>query len=197
MRQFFSILAAVVAGFIGGYVGSRLTRPHESSQPEQVIRARSFELINDAGQVSSYWGVDKGKNVVLVFGSERSAKTDRNHGDAKKNAAALDAPDDQRTAIGLMPSGSGFLTLRGADGKTRVRLYLSEYDKPYLLLEDETGPRVSLGHEQTDTPSPNDNDWALNFHPDRASIGMYARQQGAQTFVQGFLSVSHDKLKFP
>jgi hypothetical protein len=65
-------------------------------------------------------------------------------------------------------------------------------------MEDETGPRVLLGVEQSDTPGPQDNDWVLDFSPDgRARIGMFTEKDGGQTYVRGLFSVNRDKIKYP
>jgi hypothetical protein len=71
------------------------------------------------------------------------------------------------------------------------------YGKPVLLMEDETGPRVLLGVEQSDTPGPGDNDWSLAFGPERARIGMYTEKHGGQTYVRGSFAVHKDKVKYP
>ena len=78
-----------------------------------------------------------------------------------------------------------------------MSLSLSIYGKPILVMDDETGKRMSLGAEHSDTPGPGDNDWALDFGPDRARIGMFAREEGGQTYVRGMFSVSRDKVKYP
>src|SRR5208337_3664760 len=48
--------------------------------------------------------------------------------------------------------------LRSKNGPPRARLYLNEFEKPMLLMDDENGVRVSLGAEQSDTPSIDIND---------------------------------------
>ena len=164
-----------------------MIRAREQADPAQV-RAHSFELVNEAGQKISYWGVDKGQNAVLAFG--RGGTIPGHPG------LGLGDPHSQRAVIGLTDD-SPFLMLRGPDGETRVRLLLSIYGKPVLLMEDETGPRVLLGLEQSDTPGPGDNDWALAFYPERARIGMYTVKDGKQTYVRGSFAVHEDKVKYP
>ncbi|MCC6368879.1 MAG: hypothetical protein IT165_35605 [Bryobacterales bacterium] len=63
MKHIVSIAAALVAGFAGGLAGTRFARSIDQDM-RPVIRARSFELVDEAGQVISLWGVDQGKNVV-------------------------------------------------------------------------------------------------------------------------------------
>jgi hypothetical protein len=197
MKRTVFVLAALLAGFLGGVVGTLVIGIREHTRLEQVVRARSFELVNDAGQAISYWGVDKGQNVVLAFGSRPGTLLAEGAARPGHFPAGLDNPRNQLAAVGLLANDSPFLKLRGADGKTRVRLYLNDWAKPLLLMEDETGPRVGLGIEQSDTPGPQDNDWTLTFDLDRARIGMYTEKEGGQTYVRGIFSVKEDKAKYP
>jgi hypothetical protein len=143
------------------------------------------------------WGVDKGQNTVLAFGSHSPEATAPGVAQPRPASPTLDDPQNQRAAIGLIDDFP-FLHLRGVDGKTRVRMYLSMYGKPFLLMEDETGPRVSLGVEQSDTPGPQDNDWTLDFGPDsRARIGVYTEKVGGQAYVRGIFSVKPNRVKYP
>jgi hypothetical protein len=196
MKQLFLIVAALLAGFVGGILGTRVVLAHRAGRPEQMIRARSFELVNASGHTISYWGVDKGDNAVLSFASHWPVTSGGPNDPSGHPPQPLDNPHNQRMAIGVI-ADSPFLMLRGPDGKTRVRLYLSMYEKPFLLMEDETGPRLLLGVEQSDTPGPQDNDWSLAFYPERARIGMYTEKIGGQTYVRGSFGVQRDKVKYP
>src|SRR5580698_381766 len=189
MKSIWSTIPALIAGFVGGIGGMLVVRAYQPPPAQQVIRARSFELVNDAGETISLWGVDQGKNAVLAFGSRGLAlKGARPYG----VPAGLLNPENQLAAFGLQGDDDPMLTMRGADGKTRVRLLLSPDAKPILMMEDETGPRVGLGIQQSDTPGPQDNDWALVFEPERAWIGMFTRTEGGQTYVRGGLMVNKD-----
>ncbi len=196
MKQIFVVAAALLAGFVGGILGTRVAPSRDQTPLRQVIRARSFELVDEAGQTISYWGMDKGENVVLAFGGHHAMPSGAGRPLSDHSPLSLTDPDNQRAVIGVV-DGIPFLKLRGADGKTRVRLLLSIYEKPILLMEDETGPRVSLGVQQSDTPGPQDNDWTLDFYPERARIGMYAVKEGGQTYVLGGFAVNRDKVKYP
>ncbi len=189
MKQNFTILAALIAGLIGGFISSRITRASEQNSA-QIVRARRFELVNEVGQVISLWGVDKGDNAVLAFGSRGLAA-------GSAGPAGLENPDNQLATFGLLGTDSPALKMRGADGKTRARLYLSTDGKPFLLMEDETGPRVSLGIEQSDTPGPDDNDWTLTFYPERARIGMFTVKEAGKKYVRGVFLVNKDKVIYP
>ena len=147
MRLTFTIAAALVAGFVGGLVGSRVMRASED-EPRKIVRSASFELVDSSGQVISFWGVDQGENAVLAFGGRGLARDGaRPHG----VPAGLRNPDNQLTAFGLLGFDSPFLKMSGADAKTRVRLYLSDYAKPFLLLEDEDrkSTRLNSSHVVT------------------------------------------------
>jgi hypothetical protein len=190
MKQIFLIMAALLAGFVGGVLGARVSRVGS----QQVVRARSFELVNEAGQAISFWGVDRGQNIVLTFGSRGpfrgSALPARPPGDLKDS-------DNQMAAIGLQGDDMPILTMSGADRKKRVTLSLSQDSKPALAMEDETGLRLHLGVEGTDTPGPEDNDWSLVFRPEVARIGLHAEKRQGQTYVQGGVFVNKDKIKYP
>jgi hypothetical protein len=108
----------------------------------------------------------------------------------------LDEPDNQRVSLGVIDD-SPFLIIRGANGKQLAALGLSAFGKPALWMADETGPRVHLGVQGSDTPGPQDNDWALVFNPERVWLGMQTLKEGGHTYVRGGFSVNRDKLKYP
>jgi hypothetical protein len=197
MKQLFLIVAALLAGFVGGLLGMFVVRAREQQQPGRTVRAHSFELVDEAGRTISYWGVDRGQNVVLAFGSRPGTILAEGAATPVHAPFGLQNPQNQLASIGLLANDSPSLTLRGADGKTRVRLYLNDWAKPDLLMEDETGPRVGLGIEQSDTPGPQDNDWTLDFYPERARIGMFTEKSGGQTYVRGIFLLNKDKVKYP
>jgi hypothetical protein len=197
MRQILVIGTSLVAGFVGGVLGTFVTRPPGQSRPEPVIRARSFEVLDENGRAISYWGVDKDQYAVLAFGSYwPKEQTGGGRLSAQQPPLDLADPKNQRAAFGVV-ADSPFLDLRALDGKPRIRLNLSIYEKPLLWMADESGKRLSLGVEHSDTPGPNDNDWFLRFQPSRAWIGMGTGSQGGQKYVQGFFEVNRDKVKSP
>jgi hypothetical protein len=198
VKRIFPVLAALTAGFVGGVLGTLLVRTREEPRAERVVRARSFELVDDAGRTISFWGIDKGNNVVLAFGSRPGTLLAEGAARPIHAPRGLYNPDNQLAAIGLLANDSPALKLRGADGKTRVRLYLDDWAKPALLMEDETGPMVLLGVEQSDTPGPGDNDWALDFGPRlRALIGTWREKVGGTTYVRGTFLLNKDRIKYP
>ncbi|MGB9456864.1 MAG: hypothetical protein WCB12_12525 [Bryobacteraceae bacterium] len=190
MKQSLLIAAALLAGFLGGMLGTRVERARERVYPDQVIRARSFELVDAAGRPISYWGIDKRHNAVLAFGGQWDPK----HYVAR--TGDLTDPRYQGAVFGMV-GGSPTLEFNGADGTTRLHMGLSPFEKPLLWMGDETGKRLALGVEHSDTPSAEDNDWYLRFIPDRAWIGMYVVRDRGQQYVKGMLSVSTDKVKYP
>ena len=192
MKHILVIAIAGVTGFGGGVLGTLTIHGREQVQTAQRIRAQSFELLNQAGQVISYWGTDEGQNAVLAFGENWPAAAPPGWHPLRPGNR-----DDQRLAIGIIEA-SPFLHLKGADGKTRAWMHLNSWGKPMFSLWDETGPRVSLGVEQSDTPGPQDNDWTLDFGPEsRARIGAYSEKRNGERFVYGIFSVRKDPLKYP
>ena len=190
MKNVLIVAAALLAGLGGGVLGGLLVRAREREQP---VRARSFELLDKAGRVISFWGVDQEHNAVLAFGSRGLAVGDRQPSDVP---SGIDNPLNQLTSFGLESNDTPLLKMSGSDGTARVRLYLLD-GKPILLMGDETGPRLSLGFDQTDTPGPENNDWALEFSQDRAVIGVMSEKREGQTYVRGVFNVNRDPVKYP
>jgi hypothetical protein len=196
MRQSALIAAALLAGFVGGIIGTRVTRTREPEHPEQVVRARSFELVDETGAVISYWGIDKGENVVLAFGGHWADRPGGRRPLRGDPHLGLRDPRNQLASIEVV-GDFPLLQFRGEDGRPRARLLVSTYAKPMLLMDDEAGVRVALGVDQTDTPGPEDNDWALVFQPERVWLGMSSVREAGQTYVQGGFTVNKDKVKYP
>ena len=193
MKNSLSISLALLAGFAGGLLGSRVTLGSKDSPVAHVVRARSFELVDEAGKAISIWGRNKQGHTLLAFiGSEAIP------GESQEHSIGLDDPLVQRAAIGVQGIVP-VLTFRGTDGKARVMLYLHDWQKPLLMMEDETGPRVALGINSWDTPTAKEDDdnWALSFLPDRAWIGLSSRKEARGRYVRGFLSIEKDGVKYP
>ena len=191
MRLTLTIAVALIGGIIGG-IGTVLVMHFREgpSVPAQVLRAHSFELMDPSGHIISYWGTDSQGNIMLAFGNRIGRANPSSQLDPKD-------PKDQMTAIGLQKNGLPILEMSALEGQTRLRMYLNPYGKPLLLMEDETGPRISLGVEQSDTPGPQDNDWFLSFYPDRARIGMFTQSVGGRTYVKGGVAIHENNVKYP
>lgn len=190
MKQSFLLAAALFAGFLGGMLGTRVERARERLYPDQMIRARSFELVDAAGRPISYWGIDKRRNAVLAFGGQWDPKQHI------ERIGDLTDPRNQGAMFGMV-GGIPTLQFNGADGTTLLHMAFNPFEKPLLWMGDETGKRLALGVEQSDTPSAEDNDWHLVFEPNRAWIGMYVARDGTGKYVQGGMSVNTDKVKYP
>lgn len=186
VRQLLFLALALGAGFVGGAMSPRIFGTHAQQQPEEVVQAKRFELVNNDHEVISAWGNDKWGQVVLAFG-----------GGTKMASSGVDIMTNQRVAIGLDVTGNGMFKFSGTDGKPRATLLLNQFQKPSLSFDDETGPRMLLGHEDLDTPEIDSNNWVLYFRPERARIGMTATDENGKTYVQGFLEVNHGKIPYP
>ena len=193
MRHGLTTMAALLAGLVGGFLGAHVERARERAQPEQVLRAYRFELLDESGKQVSLWGLDKEHNALLAFGSHWPVGTPEGRA---SRPVDLTEPTNQRAAFGILDE-SPFLTMRGTHGDTRMRLNLSIYEKPLLWMGDETGKRLALGLEHSDTPRPEDDNWHLVFEPDRAWIGMGPEKHDGIKYVTGILSIAKDKVKYP
>ena len=195
MKTIYIVSISLMAGLVGGIVGTRLALSRESASPQKVVRATAFELIDETGQVISYWGVDKNNWAVLAFGNrwptglenDRSQPSPR---DVEHQVMAIGVTGDER-------GGGGFLNMRAPDGKSRAQFFVNMWGKPVLMMGDETGTRMTLGHLSSDTPGPQDNDWALNFVPDSATIGMFELKEHGRRYVKGSFTIHRDKEEYP
>jgi hypothetical protein len=111
-------------------------------------------------------------------------------------SSAINDPDNQRAAIGVR-GDFPFVLFSAPDGKSRMTLALSIFSKPYLVMADETGKRLSLGLEHSDTPSARDDTWALDFAPNMARIAMASEVQSGRRYIRGSFSVSRGKILYP
>jgi len=193
MKAIILVITAFLAGLVGGIVGARLAAS-PSKRQEATIRARSFELVNDAGTTVAVWGFDRRKYPVLAFGDPDAVA------DARRKTLAsgsdLADPHNQRVAIGIQ-GNSPFLDFRAGDGNTQMRLNLSIYGKPLLWMADGADQRVWLGAPHSDTPSPQDSVWGLYFEPNGARIGMNTKTERGENHVRGFLFVNKDQVSDP
>ena len=108
---------------------------------------------------------------MIVFAPSGVGKEERPFEGYLGHKLSLNDPDSQRVGIGLTADGAPFLKFRGHDEKPRASLYVDSDGKPDFILWDEKTSRVLLGVRRSDTPSPQDNDWGLDFYPERAGIG--------------------------
>ena len=172
------LITSFVMGAAGGIVGSYLFLP--SRLPSvQTIQATRYELLDAKGNVRAFWGTDRDKNTVLAF----------TRADGGRGKGDIDDPAQQRTSIGILSDGTPWFSFVGADGRSRVRFYLSEFEKPIMLLEDASSPRLSLGIDQSDSHNARDNDWALKFYDpssatEKASIGMLVNEQHLRGYME-------------
>jgi hypothetical protein len=189
MKQIYVVIVALLAGFVGGFIGSRLALTRERPRVEQLLRSRAFELTDETGKTLAYWGVDKGGNAVLAFGSNLPSSNSGNP------VSGLDDPQNQRASLGVTDD-SPFLSFRALDGKKRLNLALSEA-KPILWMADQKEKRLSLGFQLGDTPDPTNDNWALAFLPNRARVGMFSVEEGGRRYLRGLFSVSKDAIEYP
>jgi hypothetical protein len=63
-----SLISVVLAGFIGGAAASHLEEVHAQGPGPEIIRSRSFVLLDSAGRKRGEWTVDSsGKPRLRMF----------------------------------------------------------------------------------------------------------------------------------
>jgi hypothetical protein len=139
--NFYGILAACAAGYLGGSLSSQI--PVKASPP-QVVRAAKFELVDASGTPAASWeiGPHGGPHINFL---------------CKRGVVGVD--------IGVFPDGRPFLIMGGHDGKRRIVMSLDQADKPMLGMGDERWEsRVHLGFMPPDTiPYSGWDHWGLVF----------------------------------
>jgi hypothetical protein len=199
MKPLFLILSSLLAGFLGGLVGTRVTRTGDGSGAVPVVRARKFELVDQTGRAISYWGIDQEKHAVLAFGWYALGIAPGSADAPVSSPGGLENPRNQYGTFGVAGS-IPFVHLRAPDGETHMSLGLNPYGKPIIWMADEIGQRLFLGVMQSDTPGYGDYEWALAFDPargemDSAAMGTLFREKGGQRYVRGFLQVEKGEIK--
>jgi len=188
------LLAATITGFFSGIVGALAVL--SCAKPPAVFRAHRFELLNNKGEVISFWGQDPDNYVLLAFQAP-AAPTDRTRSQSSEGQSRGSDAFVRRTLIGVTGNGNPLLKLTSADGQPRLTAYVNEHGKPVLFMADKHAIRLVLGVEQSDTPGPDDNTWVLDFRPERARLGMSAETIEGKQYIRGFSSVHTDRVVFP
>lgn len=197
MNQTVVIGAAFVAGLAGGFVGARLNSIGTET-PSKVVRARSFELVNEKGQAISFWGIDRTGSLVLAFGRRPDNIVEVEGAiPPGQYPPGLENPENQLTAIGLEPDDTSALWMRSWDGKLRMRMTVNVWAQPSLLMQDAISGRVFLGVEQSDTPGPQDsNHWCLSFPPTGVRIGSSTEKADGVTYVRGQFYNDQERVRY-
>ena len=192
MRTVVVVLLAVAGGFVGGFTCVLIVSALNERQPPAVARARTFELVDENGQVISYWGTDKARNVVLAFGVRR----DRTFSE-RRVGVDLRNPTYQTYAIGLMSDDTPFLTMRGPDGKARVNLLLSLYGKPFLVMSDQMGSKAEVRLSRHRYTEARGRYLVTHVPVRRCNNRAHGEQINGKTLVQGNVFVRKDKVPYP
>jgi len=186
MKHVLVVLTALIAGAVGGGIGTYAVLAHTRGRAESVIRAHRFELIDEAGKTDSFWGRDMAGSEVLAFQGQ---------------ADGVSGNRNQQLAIGFQGKGERpFLCFYGSDGHIRVLLDFDDFQRPSLWMSDGRELGLTLGSARSDTPAIRDKTerWVLNFIPeDTTRVGTVTEQVGSQNYVHGFSFINPKGIKYP
>ena len=187
LRLCVSWLLSGVFGVIGAFAYTHWKYPDMPKVP--VIRSSRFELVDRSGRVVAFWGTDRGNNLVLAFlqKGQQGGRPEEYLPFSQSDFTMQDR--NEAFAVGMLSTQVPFMNLQAKGGSSRALLYLTEYQKPVLVMSDEKFEgRLMLGFSSNDSPSPADDDWALAFRgPDVAGIGSI--KDPVDHKYRGFLSV--------
>jgi hypothetical protein len=153
ISNFYGILAASAAGYVGGVLASQNS---VTASAPQVVRAARFELVDGSGAPAATWEIDPHGRAHMSFLY-------------KRDVVSVD--------IGSLGDGRPFLIMGGRDGRKRIVMELDQADKPTLGMSDERWEgRVQLGFMAPDAYPYTDWDhWGLVFRAfgsEHAIVGM-------------------------
>lgn len=168
------IMIAGLAGYFGGFLGSRC---HVEAAQLEVIKASKFELVNGLGVTVGTWEVDSKNAAHLRF---------------------LGSRDRASIEVGVRSDGTPVIEMSGRDGKRRITLSLSQFDKPMLLMGDERWEgRIHLGFVEPDTFTPEWDNWGLLFNglgSQRPVVGM-GMAKGIEGQLKGVIALSGKNIR--
>lgn len=147
VRTTLTVVISLVAGFIGGVVGQRLSSTTEV-QSSVVVRANRFELLNGSGKTVSYWGFSSDfDRTVLAF---------------------QDPSGMERVRIGMTDrSRAPEWLITGHDGRPRIQATVDGLNRPTIAMSDAITSRILLGSwRQSDvlgSESEGDSIWRFVF----------------------------------
>jgi hypothetical protein len=183
-------LLSCVFGVFGGYAYTHWHAAKMEKVP--VLRSSRFELTDNSGRVVSFWGTDRGNTVLAFLQKTSRDKEPEEYRVPPGQTSFIGQNSNEALAVGMMSTQVPFVNLQAKDGSSRAMLYLSEYQKPVLIMSDEHYEgRLVLGFISNDAPLPEDDDWALSFRgPDVAGIGSI--KDPVDRKYRGFLSVARN-----
>lgn len=164
MRTF--VVALLSGGFSALCVMQFAPRQVEAAR-ENVVRATRFELVDSAGTVKAFWGMDNSDRVVLTF---------------------LDKEATPRLELGVfLENGSQVLRFADQHGWPFMTISGLPSGGSALTMGDSKRSRLVLGHHPpNDAPSPADDDYWGLFFPRAggasswASFGISAKRKTEQ-----------------
>ncbi|MGW8209620.1 MAG: hypothetical protein ACWGO2_11475, partial [Syntrophobacteria bacterium] len=134
-RRIYSLilLLALTAGLAGGILASHflVTSPvlaAKTSEPQKVVEAEEFRLIDKEGRILSTWGMYAGGPGIVLFSKNGQFRAVFSLTSPEAGPVLTFADKDgvHRATVGLGAKRQPYLTLRDQAGKERISLSLND-----------------------------------------------------------------------
>jgi len=147
------IFLALSGGLAGGILAGHLftTPPVMASktwEPQKIVAAEEFRLIDQEGRILSTWGMYAGGPGIVLFSKNGQFRAVFSLTSPEEGPVLTFADKDgvHRATVGLGAKRQPYLALRDQAGKERISLSLNDKGDPYLVLYDQgENERAVLG----------------------------------------------------
>ena len=121
-----------------------------------VVRAKSFQLVNDAGQTRAELALDADGDPALVMNDQNGKRRFGiyQQADGSQQLVIGDQNGDVRLLVGESDDGGPMLYMTDQDGSCRLAIYQQEDGRQWLAINDRDGyVRLCLGETNDSTPT--------------------------------------------
>ena len=147
------LLLGLTGGLAGGilashFFGNAPVLAAKTSEPQNIVAAEEFRLLDKEGRIFSTWGMYAGGPGIVLFNKTGQFRAVFSLTSPEEGPVLTFADKDgvHRATVGLGAKRQPYLILRDQAGKERISLSLDVGGDPYLVLYDEKeNERAVLG----------------------------------------------------